>query len=312
LIEPNDATKHLLLNRFGGPNTATADGTQIECEVNVNSDGRDQYENWVRTMLGLQVTAQGVYVDDTEHDDKSELHPLDIVVAQVNDSQIPGNWLDQLAVQLHLELGTSMLLYRFAAASDNREGRPPLAEFDRTTTVSLTLPPQPAGHLIVSPEAQMRLLSSLNSQVRTQAGQAPDAINLIVQCTGVGFGDPGYVLGEVAVYWVNPALQLRIDKTALNFGTVNPGFSDSETVRIRNVGTGPVTLTVPPPVHGIPFSWEAIPTTTLVTGGAITVEVSFSPFKPGTAQSALTIQSNAEGSPHRVTLTGTGRNVPPQ
>jgi len=80
LITPNDPA--ILANRLGGPNTAVANHTQIECEVNVTSEGRDQFENWLKTMLGRNVTAQGVYVDDTDHDNKSELHPLDIVVAR--------------------------------------------------------------------------------------------------------------------------------------------------------------------------------------------------------------------------------------
>src|SRR5581483_11880215 len=77
-----------------GVNTAVPDHSQIECEINVPSDGRDQYEAWVRSMIGLSVTAQGVYVDDTGERDKSELHPLDIVVAEVDAPQVPGNWID--------------------------------------------------------------------------------------------------------------------------------------------------------------------------------------------------------------------------
>jgi hypothetical protein len=315
LISPNDATKDLLLSRFGGPNTATSDGSQIECEVNVTSDGRDQYENWVRTMLGLQVTAQGVYVDDTEHDNKSELHPLDIVVAQVNDSQI-GNWADQIASQLHLELGLDMFLYRFAAASDNRAGiafeGPPLAEFDRTTVVSLPMPSRPGGNPSLNPEAQWKSLASSNAQVSTEPGSATDTINLVVQCTGVGFGDPGYVLGEVAVYWVNSVLQLNIDPMAVAFGTINPGMSKSRAVHITNVGTGSVALSVPGPPQGIPsfpFDWQAIPATTLASGGVIAIEITFSPSKAGQSQSGFSVESNAQGSPQHVTMTGTGSKV---
>lgn len=316
LITPDDPA--ILPNRFGGPNTAVADHTQIECEVNVTSDGRDQFENWLSTMLGRKVTAQGVYVDDTGHDNKSELHPLDIVVGQVDDTQIPGNWLDQIVVQHHVALGTNMLLYRFAAASDNRAGvvqeGPPLAEFERDTSVILALPPRPNGDPSLIPTGEWQLLSGTNFSVSIEPPRPEqgDIVNLVAFCTGVGFGNPGYVLGEVAVYWLNAALQLSVDQTSMNFlVNVDTGDTQTHTLHITNVGTESVTLTVPPspppipPSHIFPFSWQAIPTTTLGSGGVIAIEIEFTPLKKGIVQSRLVIQSNAQGFPRTVTLIGT-------
>ena len=315
LITPDDPA--ILANRLGGPNTAVADHTQIECEVNVTSDGRDQFENWLKTMLGRKVTAQGVYVDDTGHDNKSELHPLDIVVGQVDDTQIPGTWFDQIVVQHHVALGTSMLLYRFAAASDNRAGvvqeGPPLAEFERDTSVTLALPPRPNGDPSLIPTGEWQLLSGTNFNVSIEPPRPEqgDIVNLVAFCTGVGFGNPGYVLGEVAVYWLNAALQLSIDQTSMNFlVNLDTGDTQTHTLHIINVGTGSVTLSVsppPPPIppaHLFPFSWHAIPTTTLSSGGVIAIEIEFTPFKKGIVQSGLSIQSNAQGFPRFVTLIG--------
>jgi hypothetical protein len=315
LITPDDPA--ILANRLGGPNTAVKEHTQIECEVNVTSDGRDQFENWLKTMLGRKVTAQGVYVDDTAHDNKSELHPLDIVVGQVDDTQTPGNWVDQIIIQHHVALGSSMLLYRFAAASDDRAGvvqeGPPLAEFERDTSVALALPPRPNGDLSLIPTGEWHLMSGTNFSVAIEPPRPEqgDIVNLVAFCEGVGFGDPGYVLGEVAAYWLNPALQLSIDHTSMTFlVNMDTGDTQTHTLQITNVGTGSVTLTVPPPpppippAHVFPFSWQAIPTTTLSSGGVIDIQIEFTPLKKGTAQSALTIQSNAQGFPRRVTLIG--------
>lgn len=49
------AHQDLLINRHGQPNADSS----IECEVNVGSDWRDHYEDWVRSMTGGDVTAQG-------------------------------------------------------------------------------------------------------------------------------------------------------------------------------------------------------------------------------------------------------------
>ena len=129
-------------------------------------------------------------------------------------------------------------------------------------------------------------------------------------CEGVGFGNPGYVLGEVAAYWLNAALQLSIDQTSMNFlVNLDTGDTQTHTLHITNVGTESVTLTVPPPpippAHIFPFSWQAIPTTTLSSGGVIAIEIGFTPLKKGTVQSELVIQSNAQGFPRTVTLIGT-------
>jgi hypothetical protein len=82
VIEPDDVSAPLLVNRNGGTN---ADG-RIECEVNVGSDWRDRYEEWMKTLLSGAVTAQGVWVDDNDHDSNTELHPLDVNLGTVDSS----------------------------------------------------------------------------------------------------------------------------------------------------------------------------------------------------------------------------------
>jgi HYDIN/CFA65/VesB-like, Ig-like domain len=69
----------------------------IECEVNVGSDWRSQYEFFVNSLVGREVTAQGVFVDDDGHGSKTELHPMDVIFARVADSQLPGDWIGALA-----------------------------------------------------------------------------------------------------------------------------------------------------------------------------------------------------------------------
>jgi hypothetical protein len=233
LITPDDAHRDLLLNRFGDPNTAVAHHSQVECEINVPGDGRDQYEAWMRSMIGLTVTAQGIYVDHSGHDDKSELHPLDNVVAEVDAPQVPGNWIDVIEAQHHVTLGSSMQLFRFAAASDDRAGLvlegPPLAAFDRETAVALPLPPNANPGL--TPTAEFALLGSSNAGVFVRTDGA-GTVSVAVTCRGSGFGGPGWALGEVVTYWLNPARQIDVSPASLRFGPLDVGDSESHTVTI--------------------------------------------------------------------------------
>lgn len=92
VIEPDDDHQELLINRFGRPN---ANG-KIECEVNIPEDRRDQYTNWVSSMIGTTVMAIGVYVDDDGHGHKTELHPMDLIVGRVTRS-LTSDWISRLA-----------------------------------------------------------------------------------------------------------------------------------------------------------------------------------------------------------------------
>src|SRR5215218_4703487 len=80
----------LLINRFDSVNS---DGL-LECEVNlgVKIDGqtviswKEPHLAWVRSLVGGEVTAQGIWVDDDGHDSKTELHPMDVVFGSVTRS----------------------------------------------------------------------------------------------------------------------------------------------------------------------------------------------------------------------------------
>src|SRR5262249_35560002 len=77
---PEREFQDLLKNRFTPPQ-ANKNGL-IECEVNVGSDWRSQFEFFVNSLVGREVTAQGVFVDDDGHDSKTELHPVDVIFAR--------------------------------------------------------------------------------------------------------------------------------------------------------------------------------------------------------------------------------------
>jgi hypothetical protein len=309
-IRANDASQHLLRNRHGGRNT---DLGIIECEINVVGDGRDQYEDWVRSMLGLEVTAKGVWVDDDDHNSKTELHPMDLIVASIDGSLIP-DWIGEFGRRRGLVLGTSMLAFRFAAASDDREGLlasgPPLVEWDRPTSISLAVPPRPAGGFGWFEAAELKIFKSLNAV--TDTSPRPQLIDLEITCNGRDYGGPGYSLGEVVTYWASPA-QVGFVPDKLSFGLLGIGEVAVRTLRIWNPGIQTIVVTVLPAQGGLrDFSWQAPPVTTLLPGAGLDVPVQFSPLSHGVANDVLIVESNAQGSPHRISLRGRGRPGTPQ
>ncbi len=206
VIEPKLEFQQLLINRFGKTN----ENGKLECEVNVKSDWRDLHMDWVSSLTQGEVTAQGVWVDDNEHDGGTELHPMDVIFGTVTGSKIPGDWINTLASERGLEVNTSMLAFRFAAASDVRGDvfnpeTPPLSEWTRPTTFRLEYPPRPAESDKVPIWEQRSSLmenASIDFAPRDDGGKM--VLDVTVTCLGRDYGGPGVLLGEIVTYWSSP------------------------------------------------------------------------------------------------------------
>ncbi|MCB0323945.1 MAG: choice-of-anchor D domain-containing protein, partial [Bdellovibrionales bacterium] len=99
-----------------------------------------------------------------------------------------------------------------------------------------------------------------------------------------------------------------------DFGSVVVGQQSPQplTVQLTNNGSAPVTvtsLTISGDNIG-DFSFSKPTPFTVGANSSDTVSVSFSPTAVGPRTASLAIQSNASGSPHDVSLTGTGENAP--
>ena len=224
---PETEFQDLLKNRFTPPQ-ANKNGL-IECEVNVGSDWRSQFEFFVNSLVGREVTAQGVFVDDDGHDSKTELHPVDVIFARVEDSQLPGDWIGALAGQRGLVLDQSLFVTRFAAASDDREGLvlsgPPLASWDRPTTFAPPLPPVPPGTGWV-PDFSVNMLRQDKATIDPAVIEDPQGSgNLVIQvtitCQGRDYGGPGVAMGEIGTFWTSHTLPaIQISPTHISFDNV--------------------------------------------------------------------------------------------
>jgi hypothetical protein len=201
-IVPISEYEELLINRHGKPN---AEGF-MWCEVQVMGLFREKFGSWINGLIGGTVIARGVWVDDTGHDDTTELHPLDLISGPVTSSiSSTGDWIAKLAFENNKQVGVSLFAYRFAAASDTRDSLffagPPLAGETRGTAVTLDFPPQPAAEPQRSIGWKIEL--AFNAEAEVTALDTPTGTKLRIgaRCKAQGDGGPGVVLGEAAAYW---------------------------------------------------------------------------------------------------------------
>ena len=111
-----------------------------------------------------------------------------------------------------------------------------------------------------------------------------------------------------AYYTVGPTYTLSVSPTSLIFGSQNIGTtSAAQSITVSN--TGSATLSI----ANIAASGDYARTTTcgitLAASANCTISVTFTPSAAGTRTGAITITSNATGSPHSVSLSGTGNGV---
>jgi hypothetical protein len=119
--------------------------------------------------------------------------------------------------------------------------------------------------------------------------------------------DP-YVVSLAGIGTFNSVPELVLSVTRLGFGNVLLGTATPMALTLSNIGMVPVAL------DGIVASGDYLVGgdcgAAIAAGASCTVNVSFFPRMRGQQGGALEIRSNAEGSPHRVQLSGAGCSVP--
>jgi FG-GAP-like repeat/Abnormal spindle-like microcephaly-assoc'd, ASPM-SPD-2-Hydin/FG-GAP repeat len=115
-----------------------------------------------------------------------------------------------------------------------------------------------------------------------------------------------YYGGTVSILLqVSSGSAVALSPTSLSFGTqLVSATSSSRAVKLTNTGSVPVVIT------GVTTSGDFAQTSTcggsVPAGASCTINVTFTPTAAGTWTGAVTITDNAPGSPHVVSLTGTG------
>src|SRR5262249_28756375 len=104
------------------------------------------------------------------------------------------------------------------------------------------------------------------------------------------------------------ASAIAIFPGTMAFGSQTVGTtSTSQIVRLTNTGADPLTLTLS--VSG-DFAEQTNCGASLNSGDTCSVAISFTPTATGARTGSLIIADNAPGSPHSVTLSGTGSAAP--
>lgn len=106
-----------------------------------------------------------------------------------------------------------------------------------------------------------------------------------------------------------PAPAVTLSPSLIDFGSVTVGSSVSRAVTLTNSGTASLGLSGVS-ASGSGFSVTSNCGASVAAGASCTLTVSFAPPGTATSSGALTISSNATGSPHQLSLSGTGSAAP--
>jgi ASPM-SPD-2-Hydin domain-containing protein len=98
---------------------------------------------------------------------------------------------------------------------------------------------------------------------------------------------------------------IDISPAAINFGSAPVGDMQSRELTISNVSeASPITVSFPASSSGA-FRWQAF-NAVIPAGQQRVADIHFSPTNVGSAQTTLTVTSDASGSPHLINLAGRG------
>ena len=94
----------------------------------------------------------------------------------------------------------------------------------------------------------------------------------------------------------------------LSFGPIPLGGSRTLPLQIHNTGEVPVTVNIPAPPGGIAYGWTPPvgAAAVIAVGATLSMGVTYTPTAEGPDNRTLTFTSDATGSPHSVSLTGSG------
>jgi N,N-dimethylformamidase beta subunit-like protein/centrosomal CEP192-like protein/ASPM-SPD-2-Hydin domain-containing protein/HYDIN/CFA65/VesB family protein len=116
---------------------------------------------------------------------------------------------------------------------------------------------------------------------------------------------------------VAPAPGVTLNPTSVSFGNQNVGTtSATKTVTLTNIGNAPlaitsITLGGANPTDFAESSTCPLSPSTLAAGANCTISVTFTPSVSGARSASVSISDNASGSPHSVSLSGSGVIVAP-
>jgi hypothetical protein len=125
---------------------------------------------------------------------------------------------------------------------------------------------------------------------------------------GSGNGNTGTLMNGVAYSYTTPTLSgyspFSLSATSINFGNVPTGNTSQNTVTVTNTGGSTITISSVTSNDG---NFSVSPTSgSINAGGNMVFTITFAPSSAGSKSGTITFTHNALGSPHTVSVSGTG------
>lgn len=121
--------------------------------------------------------------------------------------------------------------------------------------------------------------------------------------------NPAIAVSGTGAVVATPTLTRSATALTFNFQTVATA-SSAQSVVVTNLGSVPLTITQVSAAPSPEFAATGNCVGTVAAGGQCTVSVTFTPGAAGARAGTVSIVSNATGSPHGITLAGTGVLTP--
>jgi hypothetical protein len=234
-----------------------------------------------------------------------------VIIGMVDSSFLGSDWIGTEASRHGLTVGSTLLAFRFAIASDDRGGTfldaPPLAQWNREVTFSVPLPAvPPGGGQTPLTDFRLDLNEQASIQVDLDESVSPPVARVTALCKSQDYDGPGVVTGELITLWQAPNTPvLVLTPSALTFAVPKNDSQDEEVI-VHNTGTADLVVNIAGSAFPHAFQWQSELNTVITPGAALSVDVTFAPKAVGSVQAVLNIVSNAPDSPHKVHLSGHG------
>jgi len=131
--------------------------------------------------------------------------------------------------------------------------------------------------------------------------------------TASSFGNPLARTSKAVLVPTGAAPALALSASSLSFGTIAVGANASQTLRISNTGSAPLSIQSSGLTGLGVFAFSHAPDNctgaTVAPGSSCTVTVNFQPMSAGSFSAQLAFTDDASGSPHTISLSGTATSL---
>jgi HYDIN/CFA65/VesB-like, Ig-like domain len=310
-IDVSPTNKSFLINHRGRRNTNGV----VECEVqtpeHVYSGAssehvrNDIFRRYMNRLQDRRVEVVGTWVADCAHSNegedcrwpfrccdrgKSEIHPITSILACPPSEAATPVRRFEFYVFSDSSSGPRAILHPALHAHTSRTGN------FRVPIGPIGLPGESSGSYNIVTETA--LVESRHVTVVQEDGQW--IFRNLIQ-SGRASENKGFYQATIDLIYEGK----RLGITPPIFVPVQVGVSVVKTLTLRNEGTAPLSVVIPPPAGASPFQWTPSKSM-LAEEVTMQVGITFRPTAVGALSGDFVVTTDAPGSPHHVSLAGKG------